>query len=134
MSGIPGETERISALEINPDTYFALMDSDSEEAETEQIQEDEIQEEQRQEETEESSYVLDGHILRTRERATLGKGAAAGELDISLPESFDLREVGVLTPVRDQRMTNTCWAFGSTAGVESSYLLNGSNLYDFNYS
>ena len=76
-----GETERISALEINPDTYFALMDSDSEEAETEQIQEDEIQEEQRQEETEESSYVLDGHILRTRERATLGKGAAAGELD-----------------------------------------------------
>ena len=129
-----GETERISALEINPDTYFALMDSGSEETETEQIQEDEIQEEQRQEETEESSYVLDGHILRTRERATLGKGAAAGELDISLPESFDLREVGVLTPVRDQRMTNTCWAFGSTAAVESSYLLNGSNLYDFNYS
>ena len=31
-------------------------------------------------------------------------------------------------------MTNTCWAFGSTAAVESSYLLNGSNLYDFNYS
>ena len=100
-----------------------------EEAETEQIQEDEIQEE-----TEESSYVLDGHILQTRDKAALGGGAAAGELDISLPESFDLREVGVLTPVRDQRMTNTCWAFGSTAAVESSYLLNGSNLYDFNYS
>ena len=45
-----------------------------------------------------------------------------------------LREEGVLTPVKDQASTNTCWSFGSTAAVESSYLLNGSNLYDFNYS
>ena len=45
-----------------------------------------------------------------------------------------MREEGVLTPVKDQASTNTCWPFGSTAAVESSYLLNGSNLYDFNYS
>ena len=56
------------------------------------------------------------------------------EPDTVLPESFDLREEGVLTPVKDQASTNTCWSFGSTAAVESSYLLNGSNLYDFNYS
>ena len=49
------------------------------------------------------------------------------EPDTVLPESFDLREEGVLTPVKDQASTNTCWSFGSTAAVESSYLLNGSN-------
>lgn len=50
------------------------------------------------------------------------------------PEEFDLRTVGVLPPVRSQEYTNTCWAFSNTAALESSYLLNGSNLYDYSYS
>ena len=70
-------------------------------------------------------YVYEGHILQTQEKPSLRETGQAGELDIMLPESFDLRDAGVLTPVRDQRFTNTCWAFGSTAAVESSYLLNG---------
>ena len=39
-----------------------------------------------------------------------------------LPESYDLRDYGLVTPVRDQESFGTCWAFGTTAAVESAYL------------
>ncbi len=123
-----GETKRISALETDPDTYFSLIDSESVDSETEEPKED------FSDFAEETYTVRDGHILQSRKEPVLQRAVSVEELDITLPESFDLRDVGVLTPVKDQRLTNTCWAFGSTAAVESSYLLNGSNLYDFNYS
>lgn len=121
-----GKTEQISELEIDPDVYYPMAEHISEENEAEG--------EALSGEEEETCYVYEGHILQTKEKSSLRETGQAGELDIMLPESFDLREIGVLTPVGDQRFTNTCWAFGSTAAVESSYLLNGSNLYDFNYS
>lgn len=121
-----GKTEQISELEIDPDVYYPMTEHTSEENETEG--------EVLLGQEEETCYVYEGHILQTQEKPSLRETGQAGELDIMLPESFDLRDAGVLTPVRDQRFTNTCWAFGSTAAVESSYLLNGSNLYDFNYS
>lgn len=75
-------------------------------------------------------------------RRSSGRAAMPSDLELSESEiatGSDMKaerddEEGVLTPVKDQASTNTCWPFGSTAAVESSYLLNGSNLYDFNYS
>ena len=75
-------------------------------------------------------------------RRSSGRAATPSDLELSESEiatGSDMKaerddEEGVLTPVKDQASTNTCWSFGSTAAVESSYLLNGSNLYDFNYS
>lgn len=140
-----GETERITALTIDPDTYFALIDDPDQEEDTED--EEELEEEttasvssasriaRRDEGLETSGGLMlqDGHVLQRR-MAQESVSAELPEPDTVLPESFDLREEGVLTPVKDQAATNTCWSFGSTAAVESSYLLNGSNLYDFNYS
>ena len=39
-----------------------------------------------------------------------------------LPSSFDLRENGVVTPVKTQDPWQTCWAFAGTAAAESSIL------------
>lgn len=43
------------------------------------------------------------------------------------PEKFDLRQRGVITPVKDQSPWGTCWSFGSIAASESS-LLSGMGL------
>lgn len=40
----------------------------------------------------------------------------------SLPEKFDLREHGLITPVKDQSPWGTCWSFGTIAASETSIL------------
>ena len=46
-------------------------------------------------------------------------------IDLSiLPTRFDLREIGWLTPVRDQGSMGSCWAFGGIAAFESALLKN----------
>ena len=40
----------------------------------------------------------------------------------SFPEKFDLRERGVVTPVKNQGDLGTCWAFATVAASESSLL------------
>ncbi|MGI6081220.1 MAG: C1 family peptidase [Candidatus Avilachnospira sp.] len=128
-----GVTERISLLDIDPDTYFAYGGMYSESVGTESTASA-----GRSQTDDESSDVLllrDGHVLRRRDSSEpFVLSSELPEPDTVFPEDFDLRKEGVLTPVKDQAMTNTCWSFGSTAAAESSYLLNGSNLYDFNYS
>jgi C1A family cysteine protease len=48
-----------------------------------------------------------------------------------LPTKFDLREIGWLTPVRDQGNMGSCWAFGAIAALESALLKNTGIPYDF---
>jgi C1A family cysteine protease len=38
------------------------------------------------------------------------------------PTSFDLRELGRLTPVKDQKYWNTCWAFANISALESKLM------------
>lgn len=38
------------------------------------------------------------------------------------PAHFDLRERGVVTPVKDQNPWSTCWSFGTVAASETSFL------------
>ena len=40
----------------------------------------------------------------------------------NLPEQFDLREEGRVSPVRDQAQQATCWAFAALSAVESTLL------------
>lgn len=150
-----GETKRITELEIDPEKYLAFTeDPDIErsrrasgrpEDDRDSLIPDASRDKEaatssdaplkdRQKQDPDSSKLYNGHVLKQRETSRMIGAAELSEPEVTLPESFDLRKEGVLTPVRDQGWTNTCWAFGSTAAVESSYLLNGSNLYDFNYS
>ena len=46
-------------------------------------------------------------------------------LKTNLPSSYDLRDYGRSTSVKDQGTEGLCWAFASTASVESSILTKG---------
>jgi len=43
-------------------------------------------------------------------------------LEASLPSSYDLRQLGKVTPVRNQGSCGACWAFGTIASLESALL------------
>ena len=47
-----------------------------------------------------------------------------------LPSKYDMREKGLVTPVKRQNPWGTCWAFGVTAAVESSILSATDSTYD----
>jgi C1A family cysteine protease len=48
-----------------------------------------------------------------------------------LPERFDWREQGVVTPVRNQGSCGACYAFAAAADFESKLLIAGEGAYDF---
>jgi hypothetical protein len=48
----------------------------------------------------------------------------------SLPEQFDLRDLNVVGPTRDQGQCGSCWAFSQTQSLESANAANGGQLYD----
>jgi C1A family cysteine protease len=46
-----------------------------------------------------------------------------------MPEEFDLRKYGWVTPVKNQGFMGSCWAFGNMAALESSLLRYTNNTY-----
>jgi C1A family cysteine protease len=59
-------------------------------------------------------------------------GLASPEVLQDLPSSFDLRESGTVTPVKNQMDWNICWSFGTIAASESSILTDlGKTFADY---
>jgi len=49
----------------------------------------------------------------------------------AVSESLDWREKGAVTPVKDQAICGSCWAFGTVASLEGTYFLETGNLTEF---
>lgn len=49
---------------------------------------------------------------------------------IKLPEKYDLRDLGVVTPVKSQSPFGTCWGFASIAAAETSILSEMGKTYE----
>ncbi|CAG9835411.1 unnamed protein product [Diabrotica balteata] len=50
------------------------------------------------------------------------------EMD-NLPDSYDWRIFGAVSPVKDQSVCGSCWSFGTVGAIEGAYFLkNGGNL------
>ena len=56
--------------------------------------------------------------------------AAASASDSSLPRKLDLRERGVVTPVKMQNPWGTCWSFSAVGASETSLLSDLGRTYD----
>ena len=62
--------------------------------------------------------------------ASYSDGVDASLAATTMPTSFDLRDQGTVTPVKDQTPWGTCWSFGSTAAAETSILNKLGLTYD----
>jgi len=105
--------------ETQPQT---LGSKPAETAQTEEAEEEEEYEEYyfSQEEIFEALFdQVDNSVIR----GDSGSQAPDRVIDKSAyPERYDLREFGVVTPVKSQEPFGTCWAFGSIAACETSIL------------
>ena len=57
-------------------------------------------------------------------------GEAPLATQAALPAKYDLRDTGVVTPVKLQNPWGSCWAFGGTAAAETSILSTLGKTYE----
>ena len=70
---------------------------------------------------EEAAEAL-GFALRWEEKTRTAALTSPEKIKVQYPASYDLRDDGRVSPVRDQAQWATCWAFAALSAVESSLL------------
>ena len=68
-------------------------------------------------------------LLKNRQEAVVQRQPSA-EKTADFPEKFDLRERGVVTPVKLQNPFGTCWGFAAIAAAETSILSKTGQTYE----
>ncbi|MBQ2799190.1 MAG: hypothetical protein IJF09_07375, partial [Ruminiclostridium sp.] len=65
--------------------------------------------------------IISGSLATVLAALTVTTNAYAEEAQ-TLPEKYDLRDYGYVTPVKNQDPWGTCWSFSAIASVETSIL------------
>ncbi|MBQ7077139.1 MAG: hypothetical protein IJM91_03270 [Lachnospiraceae bacterium] len=68
--------------------------------------------------------------MSLEERAAMVGAVTYDAADQDFPAKFDLREYGLVTPVKDQNPYGTCWTFATCASLESNALVLGLGEFD----
>ena len=78
---------------------------------------------------------LTGGLIRSRRQQVVVDPICFPKNKSKLPQQFDWRSKGKVTPVRYQGSCGACWAFAALASLESAYLIKGkSNNKKFDLS
>ena len=71
----------------------------------------------------------DADTEKTEAPTLVGQSAGVSLAPSEYPSKFDLRDLGLVTPVKLQEPWGTCWAFSATAAAESSILTKMGKTY-----
>ena len=82
-----------------------------------------------------NAYLFDDVYLTSKVNLTISNGdyrlyVLNQTSNTTIPEIYDLRELGYLTPVKDQVRGGNCWAFAAIAALESCILKASGEVLD----